>query len=979
MPLSPIPSTLPTSTYEHLVLEALNEIAASSTINYNPPILDTATFRHLVLDALQYIANNPGGAGSVTSITGGTGLSGGTITTSGTLAVIYGTLVNTACEGNDSRLSNSRTPTAHASTHAAAGSDPVTVTLTSQVTGTLPVANGGTGRTVGNYSIYGLEIHVGKGGNDTTGDGTLINPVLTIAKALTLVGSGRNTVIVHPGAYTENISVTSNNTTIATSELTGANTFLDGTLTLSAAARVSGLKMSNLTITGSGNTYISNCTVDTQVIKSGINYVEIINSELQCTAGVQITGAGAVSIVGNKCWAVAVSNAAANVLIKDCFQVITPSVTAGRLQFDGCAIFAAAPTTNAITSSAGSFITLANSFVLNSVGTSVERVSLLGSYSILNLVYDKANSTLTGTNLNAVDYFSVINAEKIGVNTVADAIVGLKLDSTGVKFNDGTIQTTAAGSGTVTSVTGTLPIASSGGATPAISIANAAADGVTKGAAAFTASDFDATSGVISIDYTNGQAASGSTKGFLTSTDWTTFNSKQATITTGAVDNAILRADGIGGATLQNSGLIIEDTITSFAVTGVASTDIITATSSAFANDQPVRFTALTGGSGLNTTTNYYVINVSGATFQVSTSVGGAASLFTTDITSGTLLNGHSPSPNVSVSQNTTATNSDLVLTPKGTGALVAGPRPNGAASGGDARGTNATDLQTSRSNTNQVASGTQSVICGGNANRSAAQYAAIVGGNTNTITRTHCFIGSGENNSCITFGDKNAIVCGQSNQITAGFGAAIVAGNVNTINGGHSGQFIGAGWNNIVSGNSAVVCGGGFDTPSVGSTASGNYSAILGGSGSVSDRYGMQSHAIGRFAATGDAQRARFVLRCKTTTNTGVEMALDGATTYLGIPSGKVISMTINISGIKSDGTAVAHYVRQYAVKNVSGTSTQVYAPVTIGSDNAAGTVIALSVSDADDTLRILVTGIASETWRWVASVDAVEIAYGT
>ena len=139
-----------------------------------------------------------------------------------------------------------------------------------------------------------------------------------------------------------------------------------------------------------------------------------------------------------------------------------------------------------------------------------------------------------------------------------------------------------------------------------------------------------------------------------------------------------------------------------------------------------------------------------------------------------------------------------------------------------------------------------------------------------------------------------------------------------------------------------------------------------------------MQSHASGRFAANGDAQRARFVLRCKTTTNSAVEMALDGATTYLSIPSGKVISMTINISGVKSDGSAVAHYVRQYAVKNVGGTSSQVYAPVTIGSDNAAATVIALSANDTDDTLRISVTGIASETWRWVASVDAVEIGYG-
>jgi hypothetical protein len=107
--------------------------------------------------------------------------------------------------------------------------------------------------------------------------------------------------------------------------------------------------------------------------------------------------------------------------------------------------------------------------------------------------------------------------------------------------------------------------------------------------------------------------------------------------------------------------------------------------------------------------------------------------------------------------------------------------------------------------------------------------------------------------------------------------------------------------------------------------------------------------------------------------------MALDGATTYLGIPSGKIIALTINISGVKSDGSAVAHYLRQYCVKNVGGTSSEVYAPVTIGTDNAAGTTIALSANNGDDTLRILVTGIASETWRWVAAVDAVEITYGT
>jgi len=57
--------------------------------------------------------SSPSGTGTVTSVTGGTGLSGGTITTSGTLAVSYGNSSGTACEGNDARLSDARTPTAH--------------------------------------------------------------------------------------------------------------------------------------------------------------------------------------------------------------------------------------------------------------------------------------------------------------------------------------------------------------------------------------------------------------------------------------------------------------------------------------------------------------------------------------------------------------------------------------------------------------------------------------------------------------------------------------------------------------------------------------------------------------------------------------------------------------------------------------------------------------------------------------------------
>jgi len=55
-----------------------------------------------------------GGGGTVTSVTAGTGLTGGTITGTGTIAADFGTTSGTICQGNDSRLSDARTPTSHA-------------------------------------------------------------------------------------------------------------------------------------------------------------------------------------------------------------------------------------------------------------------------------------------------------------------------------------------------------------------------------------------------------------------------------------------------------------------------------------------------------------------------------------------------------------------------------------------------------------------------------------------------------------------------------------------------------------------------------------------------------------------------------------------------------------------------------------------------------------------------------------------------
>lgn len=84
------------------------------------------------------------------------------------------------------------------------------------------------------------------------------------------------------------------------------------------------------------------------------------------------------------------------------------------------------------------------------------------------------------------------------------------------------------------------------GTLPAGNLPTAAADGTTLGAMAGAAADFDASSGVFSIDYTNGQAATGSVKGFLTAADWTTFNAKAGWTSGVPSSSYVLRSDGTG-------------------------------------------------------------------------------------------------------------------------------------------------------------------------------------------------------------------------------------------------------------------------------------------------------------------------------------------------------------------------------------------------------------------------------------------------
>jgi hypothetical protein len=141
-----------------------------------------------------------------------------------------------------------------------------------------------------------------------------------------------------------------------------------------------------------------------------------------------------------------------------------------------------------------------------------------------------------------------------------------------------------------------------------------------------------------------------------------------------------------------------------------------------------------------------------------------------------------------------------------------------------------------------------------------------------------------------------------------------------------------------------------------------------------------MEAYAAGRFAADGDAQRVDYILRIITTNATPTPLMLDGNTTRLLITSGKALFATITIAGIINGGSKAVHYCRKVAIKNVSNTTSLIGTVSVVGTDveDDAAYDVAITADNTNKALQINVTGKASETIRWVAHVEGVEIGHG-
>lgn len=307
---------------------------------------------------------------------------------------------------------------------------------------------------------------------------------------------------------------------------------------------------------------------------------------------------------------------------------------------------------------------------------------------------------------------------------------------------------------------------------------------------------------------------------------------------TGSTDNRLLRADGTGGSTLQNSAILIDD-YTSSTANNVA----------------------------------------------------------------------------IKIDDGSTATIS-AVVTPKGNGAFILGPKPDGTATGGNARGPQSVDLQINRFSASDVASG---------------NYATVLGGYRNSATSDHT-----------TAGGIQSVASGQYGAVAIGYSATA------------SGQYASAAFGYLT-------------------TASGR-SSIAAGEGALSDKHGQWSVSGGYFAAGGDSQTSVLTLRNNTSSTTPTVLFLNGSSSRLTIPNNTFATFTILVSASTATATSQRY---SYKLEGCIGkgttagsTSMPVAVTKTVIYEHDSAADVDATADTTNGALSITVTAANSTATRWSASV---------
>jgi hypothetical protein len=312
-------------------------------------------------------------------------------------------------------------------------------------------------------------------------------------------------------------------------------------------------------------------------------------------------------------------------------------------------------------------------------------------------------------------------------------------------------------------------------------------------------------------------------------------------------------------------------------------------------------------------------------------------------------MNGLTPSINVAAPNTTvpvqsfvagntggqTYTNIDVAIVPKGTGAFSLQIADN-ATTGGNKRGANAVDLQTSRTAATQVASGLASFAAGRNATASAQDSIAI--GNTSTAS----------GNFAVSIG-VNSNVSGAS---AVGIGANCTSSGVSSV---------ALGDNSVASGSYSVATG-------LRSTTNGIQGQVA---------FGHNSNLLGGYQTTLTG------LRQVTTGTTPTRATADGAT------AATANQLTLrNNSVFKFMGRVVAYDLTTLDAKEwefsglikrgANAAATSLVGTPTVTSQfadtAAAAWMVAVSADTTNGALAVTVTGAGANQIRWYVETFAYE-----
>lgn len=300
-------------------------------------------------------------------------------------------------------------------------------------------------------------------------------------------------------------------------------------------------------------------------------------------------------------------------------------------------------------------------------------------------------------------------------------------------------------------------------------------------------------------------------------------------------------------------------------------------------------------------------------------------------------------------------TNIDVAIVPKGTGALTADIADN-TATGGNKRGANAVDLQTTRSAATGVAAAQASTISGGSDNTvsAVATNAVVAGGTANQVNAVAATVSGGSTNNVASIAPYSTISGGRDNTTQAQY----------------------------------TTMGGGRDN-AIGASA--DYSTVPGGYRASATRYGQEVIASGAFATTdGTAQLSRQVLRAETTDNAITRLTSDGSGTAnayntVNIPADALYAVHA-IVGAKDTNPAVADSrmweIKALLKRGTLASSTEIVGTASITSiaadSGASGWVVAVTADTTNGGLSVTVTGAVATTIRWVCSVSTTELANG-